>query len=370
MPPRFEPVAEVSPLTGPHEHLPSACVELGGSGERVCAHSPGPPQLGLVLGYKHVPPNDVAMQWSGVAGKWHINPLGRNLLSEAELIEQQRAWEADEERSDLFRQAVLVLKTDEFVQSEERSALFKLAELVVRQEEWEEEVDRTDLFLACKRLVEFEAWEDGPERSDVFDVSWNLVEQDEWEGDSSRSELFRFAKKIVTQEEWEDDPSRCGLFDVCWNAVEQEEWEDDPARSVLFDVCWSLVEEEDCASDSERSDVFETVGDDGKTLLLPPHFSRADLTHADMRGTVAPLSSVVVDNEAGAIHEPQPTLLTVAVEGLPLPSSLLAIASKDQLLQEICASQIDAKLPVHSSPSNVATLLDAFPPPTLHLELS
>ena len=348
MPPRFEPVAEVSPLTGPHKHLPSACVERGGSGERVCAHSPGPPQLGLVLGYKHVPPNDVAMQWSGVAGKWHINPLGRNLLSEAELIEQQRAWEADEERSDLFRQAVLVLKTDEFVQSEERSALFKLAELVVRQEEWEEEVDRTDLFLACKRLVEFEAWEDGPERSDVFDVSWNLVEQDEWEGDSSRSELFRFAKKIITQEEWEDDP----------------------ARSVLFDVCWSLVEEEDCASDSERSDVFETVGDDGKTLLLPPHFSRADLTHADMRGTVAPLSSVVVDNEAGAIHEPQPPLLTVAVEELPLPSSLLAIASKDQLLQEICASQIDAKLPAHSSPSNVATLLDAFPPPTLHLELS
>ena len=67
-----------------------------------------------------------------------------------------------------------------------------------------------------------------------------------------------------------------------------------------------------------------------------------------------------------------PPLLTVAVEQLPLPSSLLAIASKDQLLQEICASQINAKLPAHthSSPSNVATLLDDFPPPTLHLELS
>ena len=46
------------------------------------------------------------------------------LHPEAELVEQQRAWEADEERSDLFREALLILKTEEFVQSEERRALF------------------------------------------------------------------------------------------------------------------------------------------------------------------------------------------------------------------------------------------------------
>jgi len=215
----------------------------------------------------------------------------------------------------------------------------------VEQEDFEDASERSKLFDVCWNFVEQENFEDASERSKLFDVCWNAVEQEDFEDASERSKLFDVCWNAVEQEDFEDASDRSNLFDVCWNLVEQEDFEDTSDRSKLFDVCWNLVEQEDWeGSSDERSGRFKMASAElesdsdndaaADTLLLPPHWSRAELR---LNSGGAPLKTIVID------INPQ--------EGVFDASQVVS----------------DGKFHTHFSPNNVASMFDSFPLPALEL---
>ena len=268
-------------------------------------------------------------------------------MSEEELNELQKNWEEDENRSDLFRQALFLISMEDFEQGD-RSDIFKFVKLVVEQEHWEDSPHRSKLFDVCWNLAEQEEWEESKERSDLFDVSWNLAEQEEWEDSRDRSKLFDVCWNLTEEEEWEDSGDRSKLFDVCWNLTEQEAWEEAQERSDLFEIGRNIVSLEAWEQARERSGRFKMAAaqlqDD--MLLLPPHWSRGDLKATC--ANAVPLISIVIEGPT-AHEQVDAEALEQLTAGVP-PAGLKRQGSKNEM-----------------SPNNVACMFDAFPLPLLEL---
>ena len=148
------------------------------------------------------------------------------------------------------------------------------------------------------------------------------------------------AKKIVEQEGWEESMDRSTL-------LRQGQWEESSERSELFKM--AEAELHSCNEDD--------VPSDSDTLLLPPLRSRADLR-----------------TKGVSVYIPEPLASIVVVEALPEPQ--LAAHDCSRLPDAgLCEEDGSGKMQValgsaqtHASPNNVTSMLNAFLPPTLHLE--